>query len=106
MTRIPRGQVGIAVWWIVLLGVAVEALPVPGRTRAGLAALGLLSGFAVWTGLAFIWTESDERTATELARVVTYLGVFVLGICLVTRRRAGARHVLHDSPGFDQPRGT
>ena len=92
---IPRGQVGIAVWWIVLLGVAVEALPVPGRTRAGLAALGLLSGFAVWTGLAFIWTESDERTATELARVVTYLGVFVLGICLVTRRRAGARHVLH-----------
>lgn len=92
---IPRGQVGIIVWWIVGLGVAVGALPVPGRTRAALAALGLLFAFAVWTGLAFIWTESDERTATELTRVVTYLGVLVLGICLVTRRREAARHVLH-----------
>ena len=40
------------------------------------------------------WTQSAERTATELARVVTYLGVFALGICLATRRRAGARQVL------------
>lgn len=92
---IPRGQVGVLVWWAVLLGVAVQALPVPGRTRASLAALGLLFAFAVWTALAFTWTESDERTATELARVATYLGVLVLGICLVTRRRAGARHLLH-----------
>jgi len=92
---IPRDQIGVAVWWAVLLGVAVEALPVPGRTRASLVVLGLLFGFAVWTGLAFIWTESAERTATELARVATYLGVLFLGICLVTRRRAGARHLLH-----------
>jgi hypothetical protein len=91
---IPRDQVGIMVWWAVLLGVAVEALPIPGRTRASLIVLGLLFGFAAWTGLAFIWTESAERTATELARVATYLGVLVLGICLVTRRRAGARQVL------------
>jgi len=91
---IPRGQIGVAVWWALLLGVAVEALPVPGRTRAALAALGLLGGFAVWTALSLGWTESNERTAAELARVVTYLGVFALGICLVTRRRAGARQVL------------
>jgi hypothetical protein len=92
---IPRGQVGIAVWWLVLLGVAIEALPVPGRSKAGLAALGLLSGFGVWTALAMGWTQSEERTATEMARVATYLGVFALGICLVTRRRASARQVLH-----------
>jgi hypothetical protein len=92
---IPRDQVGIAVWWLVLLGVAVEALPVPGRSKASLAALGLLAGFAVWTALAMGWTQSEERTATEMARVAAYLGVLALGICLVTRRRAGARQVLH-----------
>jgi O-antigen ligase len=91
---IPRDQVGIIVWWALLVGVAVEALPVPGRTRASLAALGLLGGFAAWTALSLGWTESSERTATELARVATYLGVFVLGICLSTRRRAAARQVL------------
>lgn len=92
---IPRDQVGIAVWWLLLLGVGVKALPVPGRTRASLVALGLLFGFGAWTAISLGWTQSAERTATELARVATYLGVFALGICLVTRRRAGARQVLN-----------
>jgi Flp pilus assembly protein TadD len=92
---IPRDQIGIAIWWALLLGVAVKALPVPGRTPAARATLGLLLGFAVWTALSLSWTQSAERTATELARVATYLGVFALGVCLVTRRRAGARQVLH-----------
>jgi multisubunit Na+/H+ antiporter MnhC subunit len=91
---IPRDQVGIAVWWVLLLGVASQALPLPGRTGTSLAVIGLLAGFALWTGLSLEWTQSQERTATELARVVTYLGVFILGICLATRRRAGARQVL------------
>src|SRR4051794_34155696 len=92
---IPRDQVGILSWWLLLLGVASQALPLPGRTRASLVALGLLLGFALWTALSMSWTQSEERTATELARVVSYLGVFALGICLATRRRAGARQVLH-----------
>jgi hypothetical protein len=91
---IPRDQVGILAWWLVLLGVASQALPLPGRTRVSLVALGLLVGFAFWTALSMSWTQSEERTATELARVVTYLGVFVLGICLATRRRDGGRQVL------------
>ncbi|MGE5280931.1 MAG: O-antigen ligase family protein [Chloroflexota bacterium] len=91
---IPRDQVGIVVWWSLLLGVAVEALPVPGRTRAGLAVLLLLGGFAAWTALSLGWTQSSERTAAELARVVTYLGILALGISAATRRRGGARHVL------------
>lgn len=92
---IPRDQVGVAVWWLLLLAVAVQALPVPGREPPALAALGLLGGFAVWTALAMTWTASEERTATEMARVATYLGVLALGVCLVTRRRAGARQILH-----------
>lgn len=92
---IPRNQVGVLAWWLLLLGVASQALPLPGRTRASLVALGLLLGFALWTALSMSWTQSEERTATELARVVTYLGIFALGICLATRRRAGARQVLN-----------
>jgi O-antigen ligase/polysaccharide polymerase Wzy-like membrane protein len=91
---IPRDQVGVAVWWLLVLAVGVEALPVPGRTRAALVTLGLLAGFAAWTGLSFIWTDSAERTANELARVVTYLGIFALGISLVTRRLESARDLL------------
>lgn len=91
---IPRDQVGVAVWWALLLGVAVQALPVPGRTRPALVALGLLFGFALWTAISLGWTQSSERTATELARIASYLGVFTLGICLATRRRAGAGQVL------------
>src|ERR1051326_7848975 len=63
---IPRDQVGIAVWWVLLLGVASQALPLPGRTGASLAVIGLLAGFALWTGLSLEWTQSQERTATEL----------------------------------------
>lgn len=91
---IPRDQVGIVVWWAVLLAVGVQALPLPGRTDASRAAIGLLLAFAVWTAIALAWTQSDERTADEMARVLTYLGVFVLGTSLVTRRRPAARHLL------------
>lgn len=74
-------QVGIAVWWVLLFACGVAALP---RLRLGPLAwlgLGLLAGFVVWTGLSLIWTESTEKTAADLARVATYLGVFALALC-------------------------
>ena len=89
---IVRGEVGVAVWWIVLVGVAAGVMPLPTRSRAAIALIGLLGAFTVWTGLAFIWTWSDERTATELARVVTYLGFLVLGILAAADHRG--RHLL------------
>jgi hypothetical protein len=76
-------QVGIAVWWVVLLTVAVGALP---RRRLGgmaLVALALLAAFVLWVVLSLIWTESTERTFLEVARGLTYLGVFLL--VLITR---------------------
>src|SRR5687767_15243178 len=62
---IVRSQVGIAVWWIVLLGALTGVLPVR-FGRAGWLAIGLLAGFAAWTGLAIGWSESAERSAIEL----------------------------------------
>ncbi len=82
-------QVGIAVWWVLLFAVAVGALP---RRRPGtlaLCALGLLAAFALWTALSLRWTESTEKTATDLASVATLLGVFGLAILSRGRDTAG-----------------
>jgi O-antigen ligase len=82
-------QVGIAVWWVLLFAVAVGVLP---RRRPGtlaLCALGLLAAFALWTALSLRWTESTEKTATDLASVATLLGVFALAILSRGRRAVG-----------------
>jgi tetratricopeptide (TPR) repeat protein len=71
-------QVGIGVWWVLLVGVLVGALPRLGPSRLAMIALGLFAAFVLWTALSLIWTESAERTSAELARLLTYLGVFSL----------------------------
>jgi hypothetical protein len=71
-------QVGIGVWWVLLVGVMVGALPRIGPSRLAMVAFGMLAAFVLWTALSLIWTESAERTAAELARALTYLGVFAL----------------------------
>ncbi len=90
---IVRSQVGVAVWWIVLLGALAGVLPARRIGAAGWVAIGLLGGFALWTGLATGWSESAERSAIELGRVAAYLGVLVLAIAL--QGRAAARHTLN-----------
>src|SRR5215207_7862231 len=60
---IERSQAGMIVWWIVLMGTAVGALPVAGGTRLGQAMLILLAAFAGWTALSLGWTESAQRTS-------------------------------------------
>jgi len=73
-------QVGIAVWWIVLAGVAVGALPRRRPSPLAWGALGLLAAFVAWTALSLGWTESMEKTSADLARVAGYLGVFALAL--------------------------
>jgi O-antigen ligase len=73
-------QVGIAAWWVLLFAVAVAALP---RLRLGplaWCALGILAALVIWSALSLTWTESTEKTAADVARVATYLGVFALAL--------------------------
>lgn len=80
---VARSEIGIVLWWVLLLGAAAGLLP---RRRFGLRpwiGLGLLSAFLAWTWLAVGWTGSQERTLAEAARVATYLGMLVLGLSLV-----------------------
>jgi O-Antigen ligase len=89
---IVRSQVGVAVWWIVLLGALAGILPGNVGPAAWLA-IAVLTGFALWTGIATSWSESAERSTIELGRVATYLGVLVLAITL--QGRATARHTIN-----------
>lgn len=73
-------QVGIAVWWVVLAGALVGALPRRPPAALAWAALGLLVAFALWTALSLSWTESTEKTSADIALVTTYAGVFALAL--------------------------
>ena len=88
---VVRDEVGVAVWWLVLLG-AIAGV-VPGRLpRRAWPAVALLAALCLWTALATGWSESEERTVAELGRQATYLGLLVLA--LAAQGRTGARHVL------------
>jgi hypothetical protein len=89
---VVRSEVGIAVWWIVLLTAMAGILPARIGT-AGWAAIGLLGAFAAWTGLGIGWSESPERSVVELGRIAAYLGILVLAIAL--QGRTAARHTIN-----------
>ena len=86
---VVRSEIGVIVWWLVLLGAAAGLLPVLRLGRGALLVAGLLAALAAWTGLSISWSETSERSVEELARVVSYLGVFALA--LLTQGREGAR---------------
>src|SRR4051812_45439843 len=89
---IVRNQVGVAVWWLVLVGALAGVLP--GRIPLiGWVAIGLLGAFVTWTVLSTGWSESAERSWGEAGKVATYAGFLVLG--LAAQRRAAARHTLN-----------
>src|SRR5436305_7155264 len=82
---IVYSEVGLAAWWIVLLGVLAGALPLSRVGRLGWACMALLGAFAAWALIAAGWSGSTERTVTELGRLATYLGFLVLAVCVVRR---------------------
>jgi hypothetical protein len=81
------GEVGIAVWWLVLLGALVGMFPAARIGKAGWLALGLLIIFAAWTALGIGWSESAEQSVAEVGRVTVYLGVF--SFALLAQGREG-----------------
>jgi hypothetical protein len=83
--KIVYSEVGLAVWWLVLLGVLAGILPVTKLGRLAWATAGLLGAFVIWTLIASGWSSSAERTIDEVGRVATYLGLFVLSLIAVRR---------------------
>jgi hypothetical protein len=88
---IVRNQLGIAVWWGVMLGVAIGALPLNRLRRGSWIAVGLLGLYVAWVALSLGWTRTTAATFEDLGRVVTYLGIFALAISI--RSSKGARRM-------------
>ncbi len=81
-----RGEVGIVVWWALLLGAAAGAFPRRDVFRGQtLVAVGLFAAFTAWTAAGLLWTDSAEATLIEVGRVSTLLGIFVLALALQGR---------------------
>lgn len=85
--QIVIGEAGIAVWAIALVGIATGGMSLPSRSRGAIVIFALLAALSIWTLLAFIWTDSDERTAIEGARIAAYLGILVVGFGAVGHGR-------------------
>jgi O-Antigen ligase len=85
---VVRSEVGLLVWWLVLLGALIGLLPRAQVPRAGWIAAALLSGFLLWTWIGLAWSGSHELTLAEVCQVSTYLGVLMLGLCAVTLETA------------------
>jgi len=82
-----RGEVGVAVWWAVCLGLLAAQLPARRVGRAGWIGLGLLVAFAGWTALGVSWSDSAGKSMIEVARVVVYVGVLALALLIGGRDR-------------------
>jgi hypothetical protein len=85
---VVRSEIGLLIWWFVLLGVLIGALPHSRIPRAGWVATALLAGFLVWTWIGLSWSSSHELTLDDVCRLSTYLGVFLLALCALTPETA------------------
>ena len=92
---VVRSQVGIAVWWIVLVGAAFGVLPQSRLARVAWAGLAVFGGFVVWTAIASTWSLSSESSLQELSRIAAYLGVLLLAIAIHRNRATALRHTVN-----------
>ena len=87
-----RGQAGIAITWVLLLGALVGVLPVARIGRSGWVALALVGAFAAWTAMGIAWSDSAGRSVTELGRDAMFVAVFALA--LAAQGREGVRRTV------------
>lgn len=80
-----RHQVGLAIWAAIALGLGIGILPRARLTPAAWVAVGGFAALAALTLLSHVWTESDQRTTEELARILEYTGVVALAFLALNR---------------------
>src|SRR5262249_11403042 len=92
---VVHSQVGIVVWWVVLVGAAWGILPVERLSRAAWSGLALFAAFAAWTAIASTWSLSSERSLQDVSLVVLYLGILVLGLGVYPDRERAVRQSIN-----------
>lgn len=73
-----RNVIAIAVWWAVIVGVALRALNLEGASRASLVMGGIIAALCAWTFSSVFWAPSAENAFNEFNRVSLFLGIFAL----------------------------
>ncbi len=91
---VVRSQVGIVVWWLVLVGAAWGVLPATRISRVGWTALALFGAYAAWTALGTTWSQSTDLSLQSLSLVAGYLGVLLLALGIHRDREQAIRHTL------------
>jgi O-antigen ligase len=89
---VVNSQVGLVLWWIVLVGAAWKVLPTGRITRVAWGGLALFGAFVAWTALATTWSLSLARSLQDLSLVASYLGVLLLAAAIHRDRERAVRH--------------
>jgi O-antigen ligase len=92
---VVSSQVGLVLWWIVLVGAACGILPSGRLSRVAWAGLALFGGFVAWTALASTWSISSELSLQDLSLVASYLGVLLLAVAIHRDRERAVRHTVN-----------
>jgi hypothetical protein len=74
---------GVALWWLLLVGLLTGALPRPRPTRAGWVVLGSLAALTIWGLWSLTWSQNEEAGLTEVVRLVVAGGSLLLGMSAV-----------------------
>src|SRR4051794_19815456 len=80
-----RDQTSLFVWWVIAAGFAIGVLPRSRFDRSMILPAAALAALVIWTLLSLTWTESSERTWTELSRLIGYAGFVVLAWSALNR---------------------
>ncbi|HWF74396.1 MAG TPA: O-antigen ligase family protein [Solirubrobacteraceae bacterium] len=89
---VVSSQVGLVLWWIVLVAAAWKVLPAGPLTRVAWGGLALFGGFVAWTALASTWSLSSARSLQDLSLVASYLAVLLLAVAIHRDREQAVRH--------------
>src|SRR3954454_13395645 len=85
-----RSTLAVALWWAILLGVALGVWPLERVPRGAIAVGAMLALFALWALASAAWAPSVEAAVHEFDRNALYLGVYVLAVVAVSRGRLPA----------------
>jgi hypothetical protein len=88
-----RSPLAIALWWTVIMAVALGLWPLARSSRIALGMGALLAGYAALTLASMGWSSSAERAFAEFNRASLYLAVFCVGVLAGT---AGNARVWND----------
>ncbi len=88
-SRELTGGATVAVWWAVVIAMALGGWPRARVPALALAAGVCLASLALWTAISVGWASDNGGTFVEIVRVLGYLGLFVLVV--ISSPRGSAR---------------